>query len=109
MLLRRYSGRLPLFHADLYRLESGDELSQVGVGDCFNGHAVVAIEWADKAMSLLPEDRLEVSLTHRTPSTRDVLLVATGPTAAGLLRRALGKFKARARTALLRTGRRARP
>ena len=101
VLVHEYRGRKPLAHADLYRLESERELEHVGLSDYLDGRWVVGIEWAEKCPSLLPSDRLDVHLTHRSPSTREVFLNATGPGAASLLRRVLTRRRARrpARTA----------
>lgn len=85
VLVHEYTGRLPLAHADLYRLDSEDELQHVGLADYVDGVRVVAVEWAEKAVHQLPEDRLDIRLAHHTPSTRTVILTAAGPTATRLL------------------------
>lgn len=38
-------GRLKLNHLDMYRVESADELAELGIEDCFDGEAVTVIEW----------------------------------------------------------------
>ena len=95
VLVHEYQGRKPLAHADLYRLESEHELVYVGLSDYLDGRWVVGIEWADKCQFLLPSDRLDVHLTHRSPSSREVLLKATGPGAVDLLTRILKRRRAR--------------
>jgi tRNA threonylcarbamoyladenosine biosynthesis protein TsaE len=87
VLLHEYPGRLPLAHIDLYRLNSVKEAESIGVGDYLSGRTVVAIEWADKAPGLLPEDRLEMELRHRTVQSRSIQFRATGPLSAALLAR----------------------
>ncbi len=39
------SGRIKLNHLDMYRVESSDELAELGVEDCFDDEAVTVIEW----------------------------------------------------------------
>ena len=39
------SGRLKLNHLDMYRIESEDEIAELGVEDCFDDDAVTVIEW----------------------------------------------------------------
>ncbi len=95
VLLHAYQGRVPLVHADLYRLESQDDVRHLGLSDYLDGQTVVAIEWADKASSELPQDRLEVHLTHHSPTTRGVVLNGTGPHAGNLLARLLTKLQKR--------------
>jgi tRNA threonylcarbamoyladenosine biosynthesis protein TsaE len=87
VLLHEYRGRLPLAHVDLYRLTSRKEVESIGLDDYFTGSTVVVIEWADKAPGILPPDRLEMQLRHRTVQSRSIRLMATGPLSAALLAR----------------------
>ena len=61
--VNEYPGRLPLFHIDLYRVSSPDELLDLGWDEYIGGDGLVAIEWADRADGLLPERRIEISIT----------------------------------------------
>jgi tRNA threonylcarbamoyladenosine biosynthesis protein TsaE len=87
VLVHEYQGRFPLIHVDLYRLHSDAEAESVGLSDYFSGMTVTAIEWADRFPFLLPQDRLEVRLTHRSPVTRRVRLAAQGSQSRALLAR----------------------
>jgi tRNA threonylcarbamoyladenosine biosynthesis protein TsaE len=87
VLLHEYHGRLPLAHIDLYRLNSLQEAESIGLGDYLSGPTVVAVEWADKAPGILPDDRLEMELRHRTVQSRSIEFRATGPVSAALLAR----------------------
>lgn len=49
------SGRLPLFHFDVYRLSSGDELLDIGADEYFYAAGVCIIEWADVVADVIPE------------------------------------------------------
>jgi tRNA threonylcarbamoyladenosine biosynthesis protein TsaE len=82
-----YEARLTLAHADLYRLESPAELGALGLSDWLDGHTVVAIEWADKAGEDLPEDRLEIHLSHRGRTRREIRLLPQGENASALVAR----------------------
>lgn len=50
-----FSGHLPLYHMDLYRLEDEAQLYDLGVEDYFFGNGVSVVEWPEIALSLLPE------------------------------------------------------
>ena len=50
------SGRLPVFHFDFYRLDSADELLNMGWDDYLDANGVAVVEWADKFPELLPDD-----------------------------------------------------
>ena len=49
------SGRIPLFHFDVYRLSSGDELLDIGADEYFYSDGVCIIEWADIVADVVPE------------------------------------------------------
>ncbi|MGQ0696595.1 MAG: tRNA (adenosine(37)-N6)-threonylcarbamoyltransferase complex ATPase subunit type 1 TsaE [Nitrospiraceae bacterium] len=85
VLVHEYRGRLPLLHIDLYRLHTNAEAESIGLQDYFTGQAITAIEWADRFPELLPEDRLEVRLSHRSFATRKAQLTAHGPQSFALL------------------------
>ena len=59
-----HSGRLPLYHYDVYRLGNADELLDIGGDDYFDGDGVCVIEWADIVLSVLPEDALVFKLKY---------------------------------------------
>lgn len=80
VILRQYHGRLPLYHVDLYRLDSLDEIAGLGLEDYFYGDGVCVIEWAEKAQQLLPPDSLLISLKYVrvSPTGRSIHLKPQG-------------------------------
>ena len=58
------SGRLPLFHFDVYRLGDAEELLDIGGEEYFEAGGVCVIEWADIVMSVLPENTIIVELEY---------------------------------------------
>ena len=60
-IAREYSGRLPLHHLDVYRLDHVQEAIDLGLDELFDD-AVTLIEWGEGVRDLLPADRLEVEL-----------------------------------------------
>jgi tRNA threonylcarbamoyladenosine biosynthesis protein TsaE len=85
VLMHHYHGRLPLVHVDFYRLRTQSDAENIGLHEYFDGTAVTAIEWADRFPALLPDDRLEVRLRHKSPTVRTVELSAHGPQALQVL------------------------
>ncbi|MBI3805937.1 MAG: tRNA (adenosine(37)-N6)-threonylcarbamoyltransferase complex ATPase subunit type 1 TsaE [Nitrospirae bacterium] len=80
-------GRLPLVHMDLYRIRTPRELESTGLTEYFSGLTVTAIEWADKGLAALPQDRIEITLHHRAVRRRTIQLLATGPNSDQVLAR----------------------
>jgi tRNA threonylcarbamoyl adenosine modification protein YjeE len=54
----------PLVHADLYRVDDPIELEEIGLSPLPEG-TVVLIEWPERAPAALPEDRIDIALSHR--------------------------------------------
>lgn len=57
-------GRLPLYHFDVYRLNSVDEMLELGYEEYFFGDGVCIVEWADKIEELLPENTKTIYITY---------------------------------------------
>ena len=66
-----YEGRdgLRVVHMDLYRIESPEELWDLGWADLGAGPVMVLVEWPERAGDLLPEDRWEIRLSHTAPGS----------------------------------------
>ena len=74
----REHGSMPIYHVDLYRIETTHELETVGLEECLNGDGVCVIEWAERAATFLPQDRLVVEIEPTGPATRRLRLVPYG-------------------------------
>lgn len=63
VLIQEYEGgRLPLYHMDMYRLETEREFAQLGLEDYFNSNGVMVIEWAERLGGLLPADHIAIHI-----------------------------------------------
>jgi tRNA threonylcarbamoyladenosine biosynthesis protein TsaE len=59
-----HATRSPVVHIDLYRLDSPDQLEALGWDELVTAHAVVLIEWPERAGERLPNGRVALSLQH---------------------------------------------
>lgn len=56
-ILKEYhDGRLPLYHFDVYRIGSDDEMDEIGYYEAIDGEGVCLIEWSKLIEDILPED-----------------------------------------------------
>ncbi len=87
-IVASYHGRVPVHHADLYRVGDADELYGTGFFDLVGGEGALLVEWADRIPGALPEDRLEIRMAHdaRAPSVRHLAVSGTGARHAALAR-----------------------
>ena len=81
IIVNEHRGRLPLFHADAYRLADGAEARAAGLFDERQESGVTVIEWAERVEEWLPADRLEIDLAidPTRPGRRAVRWRAMGP------------------------------
>ena len=56
------SGRCPLYHFDWYRLESAEELYELGMDEYLGGDGVALVEWAERCPEAIPENALRITL-----------------------------------------------
>ena len=64
-IVKQYeTGRLPLYHFDVYRIGDVEEMYELGYEEYFYGEGVCVIEWADIVADVLPADSLVVSLSY---------------------------------------------
>ena len=85
-LINEYPGRLSLVHVDLYRLESIDDLEDLGLDELLYGQAVIAIEWAEKLTGRQPAEQLLVTMEIIDDDCRKLTLDATGHDEMNLIR-----------------------
>ncbi len=58
------TGRLPLYHFDVYRVGDVDEMYEIGCEEYFYGEGVCVVEWADLIEEIMPEDTLWIQIEY---------------------------------------------
>ena len=62
-IIREYkTGRIPLYHFDVYRIGDPDEMFELGYEEYFYGDGICVVEWADIIEELLPEDAVIIRI-----------------------------------------------
>lgn len=56
------TGRLPLYHFDVYRIGDIEEMEEIGYDDYFFGEGICLIEWADLIREILPEHVIRIAI-----------------------------------------------
>jgi tRNA threonylcarbamoyladenosine biosynthesis protein TsaE len=77
-LINEYSGRVPFYHIDLFRLNSEREAEELGLEEYFQSGGITAIEWADKIPSLLPKEILWIHVQYTGRYTRSLEILGRG-------------------------------
>jgi tRNA threonylcarbamoyladenosine biosynthesis protein TsaE len=88
-LVNEHPGRVPLVHADLYRINDPRELEELGLADAYD-RAAVAIEWLDRFPDAAPGERLTIEIEIAADGGRRIAFRPSGARADELVA-ALGR------------------
>jgi tRNA threonylcarbamoyladenosine biosynthesis protein TsaE len=79
VLIAEYGEEEKLVHIDAYRLNDPRELSAVGFEELLDQqNTIVAVEWADKISTLLPEEHIEIKISILDDQRRRISIVPHG-------------------------------
>lgn len=62
-IIKEYIGRLSLYHMDAYRLDSEDDMYDLGYDEYINSDGVCIIEWASNIKGLIPKSAISITIT----------------------------------------------
>ena len=74
-LIHEYSRSV--YHIDLYRLDTAEQVETLGLDEIFDRRAVVLIEWGERFPELMPEQRIEIRLRADGENSRQIELGST--------------------------------
>src|SRR6187401_2271922 len=80
VLVNEYTGgRIPVYHFDIYRLQDDDDFLNLGPEEYFDSAGIRFVEWADRVATLLPPDRLDITIEVTSETERRITLRGTSP------------------------------
>ena len=77
-IVNEYDGATPLFHFDMYRLGSSDELFDIGWEDYLTRGGVCAVEWSERVSDAMPADTLWVDIARGTDESDRIITITGG-------------------------------
>ena len=75
-IVKIYQGNLPLYHFDAYRLEGQNE--ELGFEEMFEDEGVCVVEWPIYIQDILPQERLDITITKNDDESRTFAFQANG-------------------------------
>ena len=78
VIIREHYGRLPLYHIDLYRLDRIEESMDLGLDDYLYGRGLCVVEWAEKALSIMPTEHLLIKISYLSDTERSFQMEPNG-------------------------------
>lgn len=76
-LVNEYGGSPPIYHFDMYRVESWDDLYATGFFEYIDMGAILLVEWSENIENALPEDAIRVEI-ERGKSDNERIITVTG-------------------------------
>ncbi len=74
LLVEIYENSIPLYHFDLYRIESANEFDELNFEEYWEGDGVSVIEWAEKAGDRLPDNTVRIDIQWIDENERRIIL-----------------------------------
>lgn len=71
-IVNEYPGKIPLFHFDMYRLGSSDELFEIGWEDYLIRGGVCCVEWSENVADAIPPEAWRVEIGKTGPDSREI-------------------------------------
>ena len=91
-IINEYPAGIPLYHFDLYRLEHEEDLEELGYEEYFEGRGVAVIEWAERMIHLLPEERMEIHISSMSENSRKLEIIGYGEHYRGIIDEIIRSF-----------------
>lgn len=79
-IIKEYQGRLPFYHMDVYRIDSEDDMYDLGYDEYIYSEGVTIIEWSHKIEGILPEDRINIEIQRLNDQSRLMIINGKGST-----------------------------
>ena len=73
-LISEYEGKMPLYHMDVYRLDSTEDFINLGTDDMIYGKGISVIEWSEKIMEELPSSTIIIKLEAQQNGSRRITI-----------------------------------
>ena len=73
-LISEYEGSMPLYHMDVYRLDSTEDFINLGTEDLIYGKGISIIEWSEKVMEVLPKNTIILKLEAQSDNSRIITI-----------------------------------
>lgn len=74
-IVNEYTGEIPLYHFDCYRIEREEEMQEIGFDDYLFGDGVSVIEWPSKISGLIPENAIKINMEHAGKTKRIIFIL----------------------------------
>ena len=76
-IVNEYDGKYPLYHFDVYRISSSEDMYEIGFEEYLYGEGICIIEWANLIEDMLPDEYIKIELNYKEEG-REMILTPHG-------------------------------
>lgn len=77
-IIKEYEGKLPFYHMDVYRIESEDDMYDLGYDEYIYSEGVTIIEWSGLIKGILPKERTDIEIKRIDDEKREINIEGKG-------------------------------
>lgn len=77
-IIKEYEGKLPFYHMDVYRINSEDDMYDLGYDEYIYSEGVTIIEWSHLIKGILPEERINIDIKRIDDDKREINIKGKG-------------------------------
>lgn len=77
-IIKEYNGKFPFYHMDVYRIESEDDMYDLGYDEYIYSEGVTIIEWSHLIEGILPEERVNIEIIRIDDDKREIYIEGKG-------------------------------
>lgn len=77
-IVNEYLGKTPVFHFDMYRLDSSDALFDIGWEDYLERGGICIVEWSENVADAMPADAVTVTIERGSGDDERIITVTGG-------------------------------
>lgn len=77
-IIKEYEGILPFYHMDVYRIDSEDDMYDLGYDEYIYSEGVTIIEWSHKIRGILPDEKIDIEIQRLTDTSRIMTIEGKG-------------------------------
>lgn len=73
-ILNQYQGRYTIYHLDFYRLDSLEQILEIGIDEIIYGQGITFIEWPELIEPILPKNCVKVYFRYLDETSREIII-----------------------------------
>jgi tRNA threonylcarbamoyladenosine biosynthesis protein TsaE len=88
-----YTGSIPVYHFDFYRLSGDDDIAELGFEEYFYGDGVCVVEWSERLADLMPPDVITLQFDYAGEDLRLITITGSGEKSSSVIEQLAERYQ----------------